>query len=73
MELGPCRVKDDGGRGRRVEGPPINGTTYNAYSWNSRMNTLFIDQPIGVGYSYSRYGTHTYDADQGAAPGATVR
>ncbi|PWN99032.1 alpha/beta-hydrolase [Tilletiopsis washingtonensis] len=67
MELGPCRVKDDGGRGRRVEGPPINGTTYNAYSWNSRMNTLFIDQPIGVGYSYSRYGTHTYDADQGAA------
>ncbi|KAJ3000216.1 hypothetical protein HDV02_000129 [Globomyces sp. JEL0801] len=42
MELGPCRV--DKGAG---------STTINPHSWNSNANTFFLDQPVGVGFSYS--------------------
>lgn len=41
MELGPCRVQPEG------EDPKIN-----PYSWNSNASLIFLDQPIGVGYSY---------------------
>ncbi|KAF8589301.1 serine carboxypeptidase [Ramaria rubella] len=44
MELGPCQIKD------------ANGTTFNPYSWNSKANIFFIDQPIHVGWSYAEYG-----------------
>lgn len=54
QELGPCRVKE--GSSKHASGPPINGTEINPYSWNTRMNTIFIDQPVGVGLSYHRYG-----------------
>jgi hypothetical protein len=27
----------------------------NAYSWNSAANLLFVDQPVGTGFSYSRW------------------
>ncbi|KAH8824464.1 peptidase S10, serine carboxypeptidase [Flagelloscypha sp. PMI_526] len=42
-ELGPCTI--------------VNSTSvkWNEYGWNSETNILFIDQPIGVGYSYSEY------------------
>ncbi|TFK38771.1 serine carboxypeptidase [Crucibulum laeve] len=44
MELGPCRINDG------------NGTKFHPESWNSNANIFFIDQPIGVGFSYAEYG-----------------
>jgi len=46
FELGPCNIADGG-----------NSTTFNKYSWNTHANVLFLDQPINVGYSYSKSGT----------------
>lgn len=43
MELGPCHVFSD-------EGP-----VFNPYSWNSNASIFFVDQPIGVGFSYADY------------------
>ncbi|KAF8879944.1 serine carboxypeptidase [Infundibulicybe gibba] len=41
---GPCRIPDD------------NGTVFHPQSWNSNANIFFIDQPVGVGFSYAEYG-----------------
>ena len=41
---GPCTI----------DGP--NGTKYNPYSWNTNANIFFIDQPVGVGFSYAGFG-----------------
>lgn len=40
MEVGPYRLKDD------------NTLVYSNGSWNEYANLLFIDNPVGVGYSY---------------------
>ncbi|KDN47566.1 alpha/beta-hydrolase [Tilletiaria anomala UBC 951] len=61
QELGPCRVEL--GSSKHATGPPINGTEVNPYAWNTRANTIFIDQPVGVGYSYTRYGVHVGDTE----------
>ncbi|KAJ7739216.1 Alpha/Beta hydrolase protein [Mycena metata] len=42
MELGPCRVV-------KAE----HGNVHHPESWNSNQNIFFIDQPIGVGFSYA--------------------
>ena len=46
MELGPCRIM----------GP--NSTTYFEHSWNDHANVFFIEQPVGVGFSYADYGEY---------------
>lgn len=56
MELGPCSIPSRGGK--LSEGPPINGTVWNPYSWNNGASIFFLDQPVDVGYSYSRYGEY---------------
>jgi carboxypeptidase C (cathepsin A) len=45
FELGGCTIVDEG-----------QNVTYNKHSWNNNANILFLDQPVGVGYSYSDSG-----------------
>ncbi|KAJ7323615.1 serine carboxypeptidase [Mycena albidolilacea] len=54
MELGPCRVSD------------ANGTTFHPESWNTNANIFFVDQPIGVGFSYADYGESVGTTEEGA-------
>ena len=37
----PCNVNADS-----------NSTTLNEFSWNNNVNMLYIDQPVGTGFSY---------------------
>ncbi|RMZ77608.1 hypothetical protein DV737_g4277, partial [Chaetothyriales sp. CBS 132003] len=41
MELGPCRIASEGGY-----------TVRNDFGWNKNATVLFVDQPLGVGYSH---------------------
>ncbi|KAJ8515299.1 hypothetical protein ONZ45_g7277 [Pleurotus djamor] len=54
MELGPCRILDE------------NGPTFHPESWNSNANIFFIDQPVGVGYSYADYGEFVSTTEEAA-------
>ncbi|KAF7319293.1 Carboxypeptidase [Mycena chlorophos] len=54
MELGPCRVLD------------ANGTKYHPESWNTNANIFFVDQPVGVGFSYADYGETVSTTEDGA-------
>jgi hypothetical protein len=49
-ENGPCFVNSDS-----------NSTTKNKWSRNERVNMLYIDQPVGAGYSYSKLVNVTFD------------
>lgn len=64
MELGPCRVPENGGK--LSPGPPINGTKWHPQSWTNRANVFFIDQPVGVGYSYSKTDQKVYTTEEAA-------
>ncbi|KAK0448417.1 serine carboxypeptidase [Desarmillaria tabescens] len=59
MELGPCRVLDSG------------GAKYHPESWNTNANIFFIDQPIGVGFSYAEYGETVSTSEEAAQDIAT--
>ncbi len=48
MELGPCNAADPKAKGYK-------GTEYNSYSWNSNATMIFLDQPVGVGFSHTRW------------------
>ncbi|KZT24362.1 alpha/beta-hydrolase [Neolentinus lepideus HHB14362 ss-1] len=54
MELGPCRVVNS------------TATKFHPESWNSNANVFFIDQPVGVGYSYAEYGETVRTTEEAA-------
>ncbi|KAI0784828.1 serine carboxypeptidase [Abortiporus biennis] len=54
MEHGPCLVTG------------VNVTTFNPYGWNANANIFFIDQPIGVGFSYAEYGEYVSTTEEAA-------
>jgi len=55
MELGPCRVTN------ATQDP-----TFFKESWNSNANVFFVDQPIGVGFSYADYGQTVSTSEEAA-------
>jgi len=53
-ELGPCNLISE----TEVE--------FNPYSWNSNASIFFIDQPVGVGFSYSDFGDVVSSTEESA-------
>lgn len=51
MEIGPYRVKDD------------NTLLLNNGSWNEFANLLFVDNPVGTGFSYVDTNSFIHDLD----------
>lgn len=56
-ELGPCTITDP---------THLNGTARNPYSWNERANLIFLEEPIGVSFSFGRHGQTTGTTEQAA-------
>ncbi|KXN82159.1 Carboxypeptidase Y [Leucoagaricus sp. SymC.cos] len=54
FELGPCRI------------PDANGPKFHPESWNTNANIIFIDQPIGVGFSYAEFGETVFTTEEAA-------
>ncbi|KAJ5622841.1 hypothetical protein N7490_011446 [Penicillium lividum] len=55
MEVGPYRLKDD------------HTLEYNKGSWDEFANLLFVDQPVGTGFSYADTNSYLHELDQMAA------
>ncbi|GAA5886105.1 hypothetical protein JCM16303_000043, partial [Sporobolomyces ruberrimus] len=55
QELGPCKAQK--------HGDPIR----NPHSWNSNATVIFLDQPVGVGFSYSNKNDHGVWTTEAAA------
>lgn len=51
MEIGPYRVKDQ------------NTLTLNNGSWNEFANLLFVDNPVGTGFSYVDTNNYVHELD----------
>lgn len=52
MEIGPYRLQDD------------HTLVNNNGSWNEFANLLFVDQPVGTGFSYVNTNSYIHDLDQ---------
>ncbi|TBU34959.1 serine carboxypeptidase [Dichomitus squalens] len=48
QENGPCRITNDS-----------TGVTLNPFSWNNVSNMLYLDQPVGTGFSYGNANVST--------------
>ncbi|KAJ6131034.1 hypothetical protein N7523_001494 [Penicillium sp. IBT 18751x] len=55
MEIGPYRVKDE----ETLE--------YNKGSWDEFANLLFVDQPVGTGFSYANTDSYLHELDEMSA------
>ncbi|KAI0543913.1 Alpha/Beta hydrolase protein [Xylaria curta] len=52
MEIGPYRLKDN------------DNLTYNNGSWHEFANLLFVDNPVGTGYSYVDTNSYVHELDE---------
>lgn len=52
MEIGPYRLKDD------------HTLEYNDGSWDEFANLLFVDNPVGTGFSYVNTDSYLHDLDE---------
>lgn len=52
MEVGPYRLKDE----ETLE--------YNKGSWDEFANLLFVDQPVGTGFSYANTDSYLHELDE---------
>lgn len=50
FENGPCQIANEG-----------KNVTWNPYSWNENFNILFVEQPVGTGFSYQDVGEPKVD------------
>lgn len=55
MEVGPYRLKDR------------DTLVYNEGSWDEFANLLFVDQPVGTGFSYVNTDSYLHELDEMAA------
>ncbi|KAK4158512.1 Alpha/Beta hydrolase protein [Chaetomidium leptoderma] len=52
MEIGPYRLKDD------------KTLVYNDGAWNEFANVMFVDNPVGTGYSYVDTNAYVHELDE---------